>query len=125
MKGTSQHTMTAFPPLAERPDFDADPDAVAAFPPEPSEKVAELLDVIDAAEISLEELLELTLCNIQELASIYGDAGDNSQDLDTVAFTTAAVTRLQVASNVLAELLPDDSEDEEEGEGLEEEGEAA
>ena len=124
MEGTSQHTMTAFPPLAE-PDCDANPDAVADFPPEPSEKVAELLDVIDAAEIDLEELLELTLCNLQELASIYDDAGNSSQDLVTVAFTTAAVTRLQVASNVLAELLPDDSEDEEEGEGLEEEGEAA
>lgn len=125
MEGTSQHTMTAFPPLAERPDFDADPDAVADFPPEPSEKVAELLDVIDAAEISPEELLELTLCNIQELASIYDDAGSHQEDVDVVAFTTAAVTRLQIASNVLAELLPDDSEDEEEGEGLEEEAEAA
>lgn len=117
MEETSKDTMTAFPP-AQEPDFEVDADQDLGLPA-PSAKVAELLDVIDAAEISLEELLELTLANVAELADIYRDAAESTESLDEVAYTTAALTRLQVSANVLAELLPGDDDDElEEGEEL-------
>lgn len=121
MKETSENAMTAFPP-AQEPDFEVDADRDQDLPA-PSAKVAELLDVIDAAHISLEELVELTLCNIAELAGIYQDAAEDIENPDEVAYTTAALTRLQISANVLAELLPgdDDGDDElEEGEELEE-----
>jgi len=118
-----------FAPLADRPpfeeeleDFDGQTEADLA----PSPRVADLLGQVSDAGLDPDEMLELAIFLCGEVAADLSDGlSIDGADPESAGFAVEAITRLQVAAEVLASVDLGGDDDLEDEEGLEEDDLAA
>ena len=97
-------------PLADRPPFDADPEEDLDDGPSP--RVADALEGVLSADLTIAERQELCIFLIGEIA---GELAEEADD-DNAAGLVELITRLQVAAETIASVDLSDDEEEEEGE---------